>query len=185
MSHLTGGCLSLWCWFKSLTALKVWLHFSTPHLNVLVGCILLGTAKFFVTKVPFFSFFAGALSGVVIWLSVDSVVSLFSIESSSVQSNCGVCAGAGIDAELVGWSVTSFCLSVTVSRLSLMMEGALIPIGTKAEFSAVMSFSGITSLPKLSSASIATFVSSLLAAFVIVEGTFRLIGRGVVEGLVW
>ena len=65
-----------------------------------------------------------------------------------------------------------------------MVGGALIPIGTKAEFSAVMSFSGITSLPKLSSASIATFVSSLLAAFVIVEGSFHLIGREAVEGLV-
>ena len=71
-------------------------------MNVLVGRILLGSAKFFVTKVPFFSFFAGALFGVVVWLSVDSVVSLASVELSSVQSNCGVCAGAGIDAELVG-----------------------------------------------------------------------------------
>ena len=52
------------------------------------------------------SFFAGTLFGVVVWLSVDSIVSLFSVESSSVQSNYGVCAGAGIDAELVGWSVT-------------------------------------------------------------------------------
>ena len=58
--------------------------------------------KFFVNKVPFFSFLAGALSGVVVWLSVDSVVSLFTVKVSSVQSNCGVCAGAGTGAELVG-----------------------------------------------------------------------------------
>ena len=37
-----------------------------------------------------------------VWLSVDSVVSLACVESSSVQSNCGVGAGAGIDADLVG-----------------------------------------------------------------------------------
>ena len=79
----------------------------------------------------------------------------------------------------------SFWSSLTVSKLSLTVGGVFIPIGTKAEFSAVMSFSGITSLPKLSNASIAILVSSLLAAFVIVDGTFRLIGRGVVEGLVW
>ena len=178
MSHLTGGCLSLWCWFKSLTALKVSLHFSTPHLNVLVGHILLGSAKFFVTKVPFLSFVAGAPFELVVWLSVDSVVSLFSVESSPVQSNCGVCAAAGIDAKLVGWSVTLFWPSLTVSRFSLTVGGGLIPIGTKAEFSAVMSFSSITSLPKLSNASIAILGSSLLAAFVIVDGAFRLIGRG-------
>ena len=65
------------------------------------------------------------------------------------------------------------------------MRGALILIGTKAEFSAVMSFSGITSLPKLSRASIATFVSSLLTTFMIIEGSFHLIGQGAVEGLVW
>ena len=58
------------------------------------------------------------------------------------------------------------------------------PTGTKAEFSAVMSFSGITSLPKLSKASIAIFVSSLLAGFVIVDDSFLLTGRGVVDGLV-
>ena len=165
MLHLTGGCLSLWCWFKSLTALKTWLHFSTPHLNDLVGRILLGSTKLFVTKVPFFSFFAGTLSEVVVWLSVDSVVSLFTVKSSPVRSSYGVCAGAGIGAEMVGWSDTSFWLSLTVSRLSLTMGEALILIGTKAEFSAVMSFSGKTSLPKLSSASIVTFVFSLLAAF--------------------
>ena len=66
-----------------------------------------------------------------------------------------------------------------------MVGGALIPIGTKAEFSAVMSFTGITSLPRLSNASIATLVSSLLLTFMTVEDTFRLIGRGVVDGLVW
>ena len=64
------------------------------------------------------------------------------------------------------------------------MGGTLIPTGTKAEFSAVMSFSGITLLPKLSKASIATFVSSLVAGFVIVEDSCHLIGRGVVDGLV-
>ena len=64
--------------------------------------------KVFVTKVPFFIFFAGALSGVIVWLSVDSIVSLFTVKSLSMQSNCSVCAGAGIGAGLVGWSVTSF-----------------------------------------------------------------------------
>ena len=66
-----------------------------------------------------------------------------------------------------------------------MVGGALIPIGTKAEFSTVMSFSSITSLPRLSNASIATLVSSLLLTFMTVEDTFRLIGQGVVDGLVW
>ena len=71
-----------------------------------------------------------------------------------------------------------------MSGLSSTLGGTLIPTGTKAEFSAVMSFSGITSLPKQSKAFIATFVSSLLAGFVIVEDSFRLIGQGVVDGLV-
>ena len=62
----------------------------------LTGHTLLGNAKFFVAKVPFFSLLTGALSELVVWLSVESVVFLFAIESSSVGSDCGICAGAGI-----------------------------------------------------------------------------------------
>ena len=148
----------------------------------LTGHTLLGNTKFFVTRVPFLSLLAGALSELVARLSVESF--LYGVESSSVGSDCGVCAGTGIGAGAVGRFGTTSCPLLTISGLSSTLGGALIPTGTRAEFSAVMSFSGITSLPKLSKASIAIFVSSLLAGFVIVEDSFRLIGRGVVDGLV-
>ena len=54
--------------------------------------------KLFVTKVPFFSLFASAVSEFVAWLSVDSVVSLFATKSLSVGSACGIGAGAGAGA---------------------------------------------------------------------------------------
>ena len=41
------------------------------------------------------------------------------------------------------------------------------------------------SLPKLSKASMAIFVSSLLAGLVIVDDSFLLTGQGVLDGLVW
>ena len=161
-----------------MTELNTWLQFSTPHLKDLAGHTLLGNTKFFVTNVPFFSLLAGALSVLEVRLSVESVVSLFAIGLSFMGSGCGICAGAGIGVGGVGWFGTSSCLSLTVSRLLSTLRGTLIPTGTKAEFSAVMSFSGITSLPKLSKASIATLVSSLLAGFVIVEDSFCLVGWG-------
>ena len=98
MSHFTGGWLSWWCWFKSLTVPNTWLQFSTPHLKDLTGRTLLGKVKLFVIKVPFFSLFTGAVSELVAWLSVDSVVSLFVTNSPSVGSACGIGAGAGVGA---------------------------------------------------------------------------------------
>ena len=67
-------------------------------LNDLARRTLLGNTKLFVTKVPFFSLLAGAVSELVVWLSVESVVPLFSTKSSTVGSDCGVGAGAGIGA---------------------------------------------------------------------------------------
>ena len=74
----------------------------------LTGRTLLGNAKFFVTKIPFFSLLAGTLSELVVWLSVESVVFLFAIESSSVGSDCGIGAVAGIGAGGVGQFGTTF-----------------------------------------------------------------------------
>ena len=46
--------------------------------------------------------FAGAVSELVAWLSVDLVVSLFATKSPSVGSACGIGAGAGAGAGGVG-----------------------------------------------------------------------------------
>ena len=128
--------------------------------------------------------FTGAISELVAWLSVDSVVSLFVTNSPSVGSACGIGAGGGVGARGVGWSGTSFLLSLVTSRLPPALGGTLSPTGTKAEFSVVISSSGIMSLPKLSKASMAILVSSLLAGLVIVDDSFLLTGRGVLDGLV-
>ena len=61
-----------------------------------------GQCEAFVTKVPFFSLFASAVSELVAWLSVDSVVSLFATKSPSVGSAYGISAGAGAGAGGVG-----------------------------------------------------------------------------------
>ena len=128
--------------------------------------------------------FPGTVSELVAWLSVDSLVSLFVASSPSVGSACGIGAGAGIGAGGVVWFGTSFILSLVSSGLSPTLGGTLSPTGIRAEFSAVMSFSGIMSLPKLSKVSMAIFVSSLLAGLVIVYDSFLLTGWGVLDGLV-
>ena len=88
----------------------------------LTGHTLLGNAKFFVTKVPFFFLLAGALSEFVVWLSVESVVFLFAIESSSVGSDCGIRAGAGIGAG-GGWAVWYNILTVINSIWVVIYTG--------------------------------------------------------------
>ena len=145
-------------------------------MNYLTGHILLGKAKLFVIKVPFFSLFTGTVSELVAWLSVDSVVLLFVSNSPSVRSACGVGAGAGFGAGGIGRSDTSLLLSLVTSGLPSALGRTLSPTGTKAEFSAVISSSGVMSLPKLNKASMAILVSSLLAGLVIVGDSFLLTG---------
>ena len=97
----------------------------------LTGHTVLGKVKFFVTKVPFFSLLAGTLSELVVLLSVESIVSLFAIESSSVGSDCGICTGAGVGAGGgVGQFNTAFWPSLTVSGLSETLGRTLITIST-------------------------------------------------------
>ena len=134
--------------------------------------------KLFVIKVPFFSLFTGTVSELVAWLSVDSVVS----KSPSVGSACGIGAGAEVGAGGFGWSDTSLLLSLVTSGLPSALGGMLSPTGTKAEFSTVISSSGVMSLPKLNKASMAILVSSLLAGLVIVDDSFLLTCQGVLDG---
>ena len=79
-----------------MTLPKDSLQFSTPHLNVLTGCILLGRVKLLVTKVPFFFTLAGLVSELVAWLSVDSVVSLLLSSLLFAGFPCGEGVRAGV-----------------------------------------------------------------------------------------
>ena len=90
--------------------------------------------------------FTDAVSELVAWLLVDSVVSLFVTNSPSVGSACGISAGAGFGARGAGWSGSSFLLSLITSGLLPTLGGTLSPTGTKAEFSVVIASSGMMSL---------------------------------------
>ena len=75
-------------------------------------------------------------------------------------------------------------VSVSILEVSTFCCFATLPIGMRVTFSLVISSSGGRSLQRLSNASMAIFVSSLLARVVVVDLDTFLTGLGPVVGLV-
>ena len=113
------------------------------------------------------------------WLSVDSKVSCLSSGFSCEKEGIGSACGVGIDAGTGGFGCVCrgfrgpLMVSVSVLEVSTFCCFATLPIGMRVTFSLVISSSGGRSLLRLSNASMAIFVSSLLARIVVVHlGTF-------------